>query len=362
MILSRIGVEFYKNIQKIGLDLNPSINCIIGENGAGKTNFVDAIHFLCLTKSAFGASDSQCVSFESNYFRIEGRFISEQDLTSILEVELGFSAETKKIFKCDGLSYNRLSEHIGKLPLVMLSPDDTDIIRDGSEIRRKFFDGIISQTDQDYLQNLLVYNHLLKQRNAALKLENPNVSLIHIYAEKMGAIAQHLANKRFSFLKEFEPIFKEKYQFISSGKEISTINYESDALELNFPLNFANNVNKDLLAQRTTSGIHLDDFDFLIDSKSVKKVASQGQKKSFVIALKLAQFEILKKSTKKVPILIMDDIFDKLDELRMGKLISLVSNNTFGQVFLTDARPERSREVFKEFKDKVSFFDFPIIE
>ncbi|MFN0050387.1 MAG: DNA replication/repair protein RecF [Cytophagales bacterium] len=358
MYLSTIGIENFKNIGKTKLNLNFSINCLVGENGIGKTNFLDAIHFLCLTKSSLGVSDGQCVAFDDGFFRIEGLFVDDGKMNESILVECAFSSDTKKLFKCDTVSYDKLSEHIGKLPLVMIAPDDTDLIRDGSEVRRKFFDGILCQMDRDYLRNMLIYNHLVKQRNATLKQDRPKIELINVYDDKIIPLNQYIANKREVFISDFAPIFVSKYFFISSQIEKPSIEYKSDVLEEGFELKFKHAIDKDLAYQRTTLGIHTEDYEFKINNQNVKKTASQGQKKSFAIALKLAQFDSIKTSTSKIPILLLDDIFDKLDDARMKKLIELVSSNSFGQIFVTDARPERSKQIFGDLGEKVSFFDF----
>ncbi len=358
MYLSTIRIENFKNISKAIVNLNPAINCFVGENGSGKTNLMDAIFILCLTKSAFGASDSQCINFNSSYFRVEGIFKPHGENAKSVVVDCAYSSETKRIFRYNSIEYDRISEHIGRLPLVMVAPDDTDLIREGNEIRRKFFDGILCQMNAEYLQNLMVYNHLLKQRNAVLKQDKPAVDLIHLYDDKLIPLAIQLANTRSKFIEEFMPCFKVKYNYIASEKEVPLVSYISGALDENFKVKFKQQYEKDMAYQRTTMGVHTDEYEFTVSKQSVKKSASQGQKKSFAIALKLAQFDMLKESTETTPILLLDDIFDKLDDIRIKKLIELVASDAFGQIFVTDARPERSREVFRRFGNKVEYFRF----
>lgn len=356
MYLSTLRIENFKNIAHSVFNLNPYVNCFVGENGSGKTNLLDAIHVLCLTKSALGSTDLQCINYNSNYYRLEGAFNAHGSTKGIM-VSCVYSNETKKNLKWDGLEYDKMSDHIGKLPIVMIAPDDTDLIREGSEIRRKFFDGLISQMDSEYLKSLLLYNHLLKQRNAVLKQDFPRNDLLELYSNKLIPLNIIIAEKRQKFIADYIDIFQHRYKYLSGEKEIASLVYETDINE-HFSHTFSQNIEKDKHFQRTTLGIHTEDFDFTIDGQSVKKFASQGQKKSFVIALKLAQFDILKDATVNTPILLLDDIFDKLDDVRIKKLIDLVTGNHFGQLFVTDARPERSRALFVDMGDRIKFFSF----
>lgn len=358
MYLSTLRIENFKNITKVELNLNAAINCFVGENGSGKTNLIDAIHLLCLTKSAFGATDSQNVNFLKSYFRVEGVFEPRSSNDKSVKVDCAYSNETKRVFKYNMAEYERISEHIGRLPLVMIAPDDTDLIRDGSEVRRKFFDGIICQMDSEYLQHLMVYNHLLKQRNAVLKQEKRDIDLLNLYGTKLIPLAIGLAHQRQMFINSFMPAFQIKYRYIAGEKEIPLVVYRSEALQPDYQTRFKESLDRDLASQRTIMGIQTDEYEFTVNNQSVKKSASQGQKKSFAIALKLTQFDKIREATKKIPILLLDDIFDKLDDSRIKKLIELVASNSFGQIFVTDARPERSEQMFARFTTEVSYFTF----
>jgi DNA replication and repair protein RecF len=354
MWLQNLELRNFKNIREMDIDFSHYINCIVGENGSGKTNLLDAIHYLCLTRGIYSLSDHLTINFESDFFRLVGYW--DVDNTKIKE-ECIFSNASKKIIKIEGAEYEKLSEHIGKFPLVVIAPDDTDLIREGSEIRRKFFDGIICQLNPEYLTDLITYNYLLKQRNALLKKTaetgKTDGNLFESYDVQLITIGKRIFDIRTKFIQDFIPVFENQYDYISSSKESSLITYLSDLQSEEYEIKFKSAFNKDLMLQRTTQGIHTDDYDFFIDDRPVKKTASQGQRKSFVIALKLAQFEIIANVKNRKPLLLLDDIFDKLDDARIEKLIQMIINETFGQVFITDARPERSKAIFGKYGSKV---------
>ena len=353
MLRSLVLTQF-KNIKDVQIDFSPDINCIVGENGSGKTNLLDAIHYLCLTKGLMGLPDQLSVNFESDFFRLVGKWNTDNENTMI---ECAWSVANKKLFKVNGSPYEKLSEHVGKIPVVVIAPDDTDLVREGSEVRRKFFDGIICQLNPKYLADLITYNYLLKQRNSLLKksAETRNIdhSLFDTYNVQLNLLGTAIYNVRTEFIGQFIPHFESQYAYISSNHEYPKFTYLSDFQSDNYLTLFKNAFEKDLILQRTTMGIHTDDYDFFIDERSVKKTASQGQKKSFVIALKLAQFKLIEQQKEAKPLLLLDDIFDKLDDLRIEKLIEMTVNGTFGQVFFTDARPERSKEIFGKYGSKV---------
>lgn len=357
MLLKRIEILNFKNISRININFSPNINCLVGKNGSGKTNILDAIHYLCLTKGFFGLPDLMSVKYEQPFFRIVGEWKVKEE-TNL--TECAYSVGSKKIFKVSGLEYDKLSEHIGKFPIVIIAPDDTDLIRDGSEVRRKFFDSIICQLNEKYLKELITYNYILKQRNILLKKTAisgySDRSLIEVYDVQLYALGTLIFNIRKEFLNNFIPIFKKCFQNISSDSEIPNLKYHSDLEKDTFNQLYTDTFEKDIMLQRTTKGIHTDEFEFLIDDKSVKKTASQGQKKSYVIALKLSQFECIVERKNLKPLLLMDDIFDKLDDERIKKIIEMIANNSFGQIFVTDARPERSKELFGQFDDIVNFY------
>jgi DNA replication and repair protein RecF len=267
----------------------------------------------------------------------------------------------KKAVLRDKKAYERISEHIGKFPVVMLSPNDTDVIRDGSEERRKFFDGVMAQLDSEYLENLLQYNRLLLQRNSLLKqFADRNYTddlLLDVYSDPLVEVGLKLYQSRNQFITEFLPIFKKHYATLSDAREEVEMIYESEVGAENFAQVFRRNRQRDLAAQRTTMGIHKDDFVFEINGFTLRKFGSQGQQKSFVIALKLAQFEMLSKQKGFPPILLLDDIFDKLDDRRIQQLIKMMVDGTFSQVFITDARPERTHQLLDDLGVEVKYFE-----
>lgn len=349
MQLKKIQLLNFKNYEEISLNFSEGVNGIVGENGSGKTNLLDAIHYLCLTKSAFNSLDSQNIRHGEKFFMIQGIFEKEDKEN---EVHCSLQEGKAKTLKVEKKAYQKISEHIGQFPCVLMTPYDTDLIREGSETRRKFFDGTLSQIDQVYLNNLLKYNKIIEQRNSLLKqFAERNFfdkTLIDTYDTHLLPLAQAIYEKRSEFINEFTPLLENYYFFICNEKEKIGMNYESDLQSTDFPSLFRNQLQKDMLLQRTTKGIHKDDYTFTIGGYPINKFGSQGQQKSYVIALKLAQFELLSRLKGIKPILLLDDIFDKLDDTRIKKLMELMSNGKFGQVFLTDARPERTRGLFEE--------------
>ncbi len=343
MKLQNIRLIQFKNYSKANFEFVGGINCLLGKNGVGKTNILDAIHYLSFTKSAFNAIDKENILHNESFFSIIAQFEEEDRSYEMLcAVKLG----EKKMVRWAGKEYDKLSEHIGKLPLVLIVPQDTDIVREASEMRRKFFDNLLCQIDQKYLQVLVKYNHLLKQRNALLKsLAERNrfdASQIEPYDELMIPLAVEIGKARKALMVKFLPIFQKFYQDLADGRELVDIIYQTN-LEENFEVEFKARRQKDYQQGRTTMGTHRDDFLFNIDNYALKKFGSQGQQKSFVIALKLAQFEMLYLTKSQKPLLLLDDIFDKLDDKRIAYLLKMMAEGRFGQIFLTDARPERTK-------------------
>ncbi|MDO1445127.1 DNA replication and repair protein RecF [Rhodocytophaga aerolata] len=357
MYLEKINLLNFKNYEELSLSFCPAINCIVGHNGSGKTTLLDAIHYLSLTKSAFSILDSQSIKHESDFFLIDGKFNVEG---KHYQITCSLKAGGRKVVMSDKKAYDRLSEHIGRFPVVMIAPDDTDLIRDGSDLRRKFFDGMISQIDASYLANLLQYNLILKQRNGLLKqfFERNyfDKELLETYSVQLLAIGKVLHEKRKDFIKTYVPMFQKHYQQLTDSREEVDLVYESELFEEDFEYEFYFATKRDLQAQRTTKGIHKDDFIFEINRFELRKFGSQGQQKSFVIALKLAQFDSIQQNKNCKPILLLDDIFDKLDELRINKLLEMMAKGTFGQLFVTDARPERTRKIFEHIPSETCIF------
>ena len=315
----------------------------------GKTNLLDAIHYVSFCKSFFNAIDSQNIKHELPFFVIQA-WINKNGDTH--EIYCGVKRGAKKQFKHNKKEYERLSEHIGLYPLVMISPSDIELIWDGSEVRRKFMDSIISQYDKVYLEKLIAYNHVLQQRNALLKqfYESrtfDNMSL-EIWDDQLIIHGEEIIKIRTHFLQEFIPLFTKNYQFISGSNENVSLEYESSIKDLSYKTVLTASLARDRAVHHTTVGPHRDDLDFKLMGNSLKKFASQGQQKSFLIALKLAQYEWLKKHLNVNPVLMLDDIFDKLDNTRVQKLMQLVSQQHFGQVLVTDTEPQRIHNIFRE--------------
>lgn len=349
MHLENIKASNFKNYEDVELEFSEQINCFVGENGSGKTNLLDAIHYLSLTKSAFNAIDLQSVRHDCDFFMIKGDFTLNGNKETIL---CNFRNGQKKVVKRNGKPYDKLSEHIGSFPTVIIAPDDQAIIREGGEVRRRFFDGLLSQIDRDYLENLIRYHRALRQRNALLKIfaerNYLDADLLEPYDRELASTGATIYASRKTFAAAFLPTLNRVYTEISGGREETGMNYISDLENDHFNARFRSELQKDLAMQRTAAGIHRDDFEFLIDGFPLKKYGSQGQQKSFVVALKLAQFDALKAKKGFKPILLMDDIFDKLDDARIGALMEMVAGKAFGQLFVTDARPERTNQIFEK--------------
>ena len=355
MILQQLKLLNFKNYQDESFSFSPGINCVLGANGMGKTNLLDAIHYLYMTRSFQSNADIQNIQFEAPYFSISGLF--ENDL----KVDCYFESGKKKIFRVNGSENEKLSDHIGTIPGVLTTPEDNQIINEGSEIRRKLFDRLISQYDKAYLEKLILTQKLLNQRNSFLKQNDGkrgiNRKLLETYDDQLIPLFESITNYRSKFLSEFIPYFSKNYTQIFKGDELPSIEYKSHCLNKDFANQFKSALEKDVVLQRTTMGSHKDDYLFLLNERSTKKFSSQGQQKSFVIALKLAEFDFLKQKKETTPLLLLDDIFDKLDDERINHLVSLLTDQErFSQIFITDARAERSKTFFETFKS-VSFFE-----
>ncbi len=388
LFLERLHLTHYKSYETGAFLFSERVNAIVGENGSGKTNLLDAIYFLSLTKSALTSQDALAIQHGADFMLIDGVFsryeaaepaVNQAKITNDSEesqlsdsiseatvhaepsagpaslrssqITISLPRGQRKVVMNDRKTYERLADHIGKFPVVLIAPDDTDLIREGSDERRKFFDGVLSQQRPDYLSDLLQYNRILDQRNTLLKQFHErhytDEDLLEAYSQPLVDVALRLHATRKSFLQEFLPVFQEHYAQLSESRETVDIRYESEVDTDDFRKQFWLNRHRDVAAQRTTLGIHRDDYAFEIDSYPLKKFGSQGQQKSFVVALKLAQFHLLTQEKGHQPILLLDDIFDKLDDRRIARLIHLMKDGTFGQVFLTDARPERTQSLLE---------------
>ena len=356
MTLDQLHLLFFKNYDEANLSFCAGINCFIGDNGSGKTNLLDAIHYLALTKSAFTALDAQSIKQGADFFVVKGKF-SSPTLTQPETIQVSLRAGQKKTLTHDKQPYERMADHIGRYPAVLISPYDTDLIRQGSEERRRYFDSLQSQLDPAFLELLIQYNGLLRQRNATLKQHTGTHGFDTLYLQalddQLAPLGEGLSSLRASFLADFTPVFQSHYQQLAEGREQVALEYKSQLPGHNFRHLLLANERKDLALQRSSVGPHRDDFVFLMDGLPVKSYASQGQQKSFVIALKLAQFELLaarpavavgtgQPAPSGKPLLLLDDIFDRLDDKRIARLLQLVADQTFGQVFLTDTNLERT--------------------
>lgn len=348
MHLKQLSLVNFKNYEESELFLSKQANCFTGNNGEGKTNVLDAIHYLSFCKSFFNPIDSHNIKHEAPFFLIQGHY----ELNNVEEeIYCGLKKNQKKVFKRNKKEYNRLADHIGLFPLVMISPSDSDLITEGSESRRKFIDSVISQFDKKYLEALISYNKIISQRNALLKHFGKTGSFdaesLEIWDMQLIVQGHKIHAVRKDFLEGFTPIFQHYYEQISGNKEQVNITYSSHLNEAGFEHVLANALQKDRFVEYTSAGTHKDNLIFTINGYPVKKYASQGQQKSFLIALKLAQFDVIKKQKEIAPILLLDDIYDKLDDLRVQQLMQLVCSENFGQLFITDTHPTRLSDIFK---------------
>ena len=358
MFVKNLKIINFKNHPEKSFDFSSEINCFVGNNGAGKTNILDALHYISMGKSFLGNSDFQNIKEDENFFSIESE-IKGEEKNDIIKILL--QKETKKIIKKNEKTYERMADHIGFLPSVMISPYDANLISDGGESRRKFLDAMISQTDSEYLFNLIQYQKTLQQRNALLKYFQKNrtfdVDSLEIYNEPITKFGSQIFKKRQLFVEAILPTIQHFYTIISKGNEKVTVIYESDLNEDNFENLLTKNLEKDRQLTYTSKGIHKDDLRFEMNGNLIKKFGSQGQQKSFLIALKLAQIKRIKEITNKNPILLLDDIFDKLDDNRVSQLIELVNEQNFGQIFITDTHKERTESVVKRINEESKIFE-----
>lgn len=339
MILKKISILNYKNIEQAELDFSPKLNCFFGQNGMGKTNLLDAVYFLSFCKSSGNPVDSQNIRHEADFFVIQGFYEAADGTPEV--IYCGMKRRQKKQFKRNKKEYTRLSDHIGFLPLVMVSPADSILIAGGSEERRRFMDVVISQYDKEYLNALIRYNKALQQRNTLLKSEQPvEGALFDVLEDIMAQTGEMVFRKRERFIQEFIPIFQSFYSFISEDKELVGLTYESHARDASLMEVLKQSRERDKIMGFSLKGIHKDELNMILGDFPIKREGSQGQNKTYLIALKLAQFDFLKRTGNTVPLLLLDDIFDKLDALRMEQIIKLVASDSFGQIFITDTNRE----------------------
>lgn len=350
MYLKKLSLNNFKSYQNAEFVFSDKINCFVGNNGVGKTNLLDAIHYLSFCKSYFNPLDSQNIRHNQDYFVINGTCIRSDESTDQMQVIQKRNHRKKVLY--NKKEYDRLADHIGVFPLVMISPYDRDLINDGSELRRKYIDSVISQFDKFYLDDLITYQRALFQRNALLKIFGErnyfDLSQLEVWDKQLIESGTSIYSKRKKFLEQVTPVFRHYFGFIGCADETVDITYQSQLHNGDFGKLLSEAMPRDRAVQYSTTGIHKDDLDFLIDGYPVKRFGSQGQQKSFLIALKLAQFDYTSGMKGFKPILLLDDIFDKLDDLRVEQLIHLVSENSFGQVFITDTSADRINRIFDE--------------
>ncbi|WP_445455374.1 DNA replication/repair protein RecF [Flavobacterium sp. HNIBRBA15423] len=348
MFLKHLTLLNYKNIASKSLDFDSKINCFVGKNGVGKTNILDAIYHLAYGKSYFNPLATQNIKHDEDFFLLDAIIIKKEKEEKI---SCSIKRGQKKVIKRNNKIYDKLSEHIGFIPLVIISPSDTDLIIEGSETRRKFIDSVISTLDHKYLNELIQYQKLIAQRNALLKYFALNQVFdfdnLSVYDEQLEPLGKSIFEKRENFLQQFTPIFQKYHGIITNESESVQLVYQSQLSNSTMNELFKQNLSKDRALQYTSSGIHKDDLSFEIEGYPIKKFGSQGQQKSFLIALKLAQFEFIKQQSGELPLLLFDDIFDKLDETRVEKIVSMVNDAVFGQIFISDTHAERTEDIIK---------------
>lgn len=354
MRLNSISILNYKNIAQADLDFPAKINCFVGNNGMGKTNLLDAIYYLSFCKSHSNSIDNQNIKHDADFLMIQGKY---ELRVNVEDIYCGIKRRQKKQFKRNKKEYSRLTDHIGLLPLVLISPNDDGLIADGSDERRKFVDGVISQYNNQYLNALMKYNHALKQRNALLKDETMmDVTLFEIWEEQMVLHGNYIFRERKQFVERFIPMFQQIYSFISEDKEKVGLVYKSQLDEANLAEKLLKNRERDRIIGFSMNGIHKDELEMSLADHPMKRVGSQGQNKTYLISLKLAQFNFLKQTHGVNPILLLDDIFDKLDEKRVTKIVELVAGDEFGQIFISDTNSKHWEEILPKINQSSQIF------
>ena len=363
MFLKRLSIVNYKSYERGTFTFEKRINCFTGRNGSGKTNLLDSIYYLCLTKSYFSTNEQQNIRHGESFFTLVGELSAKDELLTIT-CKIGRHRK-KEFLKCE-IPYDKLADHIGSFPVVFIAPNDVSMIYGGSEERRKFIDGLIAQIDPVYLSNLQRYNKLLAQRNALLKrfgeTNTFDGALLQVYSDKMLEPGTYIFKRRSEVINEFVPVFRDIYRVISGGREVVSVLYESEVDKI--PLNtlFGSHTDRDRMARRTTSGIHRDDLIFMMDEHVIKKFGSQGQQKSFLISVKLTQYQLIRNHKDITPFLLLDDIFDKLDEERSANLLTFITSEQFGQIFITDTRKERIERIFGNKLKRIQIFEMETVK
>ena len=355
MILNRITILNYKNLEQVELSFSPKLNCLFGRNGMGKTNLLDALYFLSFCKSAGNPVDSQNIRHEADFFMIQGFY--EEKNGELEEIYCGMKRRQKKQFKRNKKEYARLADHIGFIPLVMVSPADQELILGGSEERRRFMDVVISQFDKAYLEALIRYNKALAQRNVLLKSDLPvDEELFTVWEEMMAQAGEVVFAKRETFIREFTPIFQDFYAYISQEHEAVTLTYESHARDTSLYEVIRQSRQRDQIMGFSLKGIHKDELVMQLGGYPLRREGSQGQNKTYLVALKLAQFDFLKRMGRTTPLLLLDDIFDKLDAHRVEQIVKLVAGKRFGQIFISDTNREHLDAILQKVESDYRIF------
>lgn len=349
MFLESLSLINFKNYAQAQFSFTEKLNCFVGDNGMGKTNLLDAIHYLSLTKSFFNSIDGQNIKYEEPFFMIQGKFKTDDRLQT---VACSVQRNRKKKFSLNKKDYKKLAEHIGLLPVVMISPADSALVLSGSEERRKFIDAVISQYDKSYLEDLILYNRALSQRNKLLKSffreGRFDPKSLELWDEQLIPRGDRIFDKRVDFIEKLRPKFQYYYQNISLGKEKVGLKYKSQLLEADFRELLRTNREKDGILQYTTVGIHKDDLELQLNGYPIKKFGSQGQQKTYLVSLKFAKFDFIREITNKKPLLLLDDVFDKFDADRVKQIIDIISRKEFGQIFITDTSQARLENIFEQ--------------
>jgi DNA replication and repair protein RecF len=354
-VLEKIVISDFRNIELQELEFSPNINCISGNNGEGKTNLLDAVYYLSMTKSAFASSDKYTFRHGTEEFSIAGTYRMENGLSSRFALKM--TAKGEKKVRRDDKTYGKVSEHVGVLPVVIVSPADISMVSESGEERRKFVNAVLSQMDHEYLTALQQYNRLLLQRNKMLKEMNPDRSLLEVIDMRMAALADPVYKARKKFVEDLKPIVREYYRLVSGGSEEVDITYETELDKAPLDQILAASFEKDRILRYTSAGIQRDDFVFTMNGWPLRRHGSQGQQKSFLVSLKFAQYEIMKRSYGFAPLLLLDDVFDKLDMGRISNLLQMVSGKDFGQIFITDSNKVRMSGIVDGLTQDRAYFE-----
>jgi len=354
-VLEKIVISDFRNISLQEIEFSPNINCISGNNGEGKTNLLDAVHYLSMTKSAFATSDRFNFRHGTEEFSLAGTYLMENGTRSRFSMKMTMKGEKK--VRRDDKPYQKISEHIGLLPVVMVSPADVSMVSESGEERRRFVNAVLSQMDREYMSAMQQYNRLLLQRNRMLKEMEVDRPLLEVIDMRMAALAAPIYERRKRFIEDLRPIVSEYYKAVSGDTEQVDIEYETELSKASLDQLLAASYEKDRVLKHTTSGIHRDDFIFRMNGHPIRRFGSQGQQKSFLVSLKFAQYEIMKRNYGFAPILLLDDVFDKLDMGRISNLLQMVASNDFGQIFITDSNKVRMAGIVDGLTQDRAYFE-----